>query len=190
MQYIFNYLAVQCMQARLICSLCYGGLLKNMYKVIEKVCPIIFITTIVIGGYCLFWLTLLVRCSMTKWLRISKILEVVQKLVPRPCGNISPWRLTVWYLFNVIPSPSFFIKREKLLLIFLKAVWNCSARQPSIAVQLVGEVREELLALLLATPFYLWCSGISAEGYWWENHVLYRAGWLRLAEHCESVSNS
>lgn len=118
MQYIFNYLAVQCIRARLICSLCYGALLKNMYKVIEKVCQIIFITTIVIGGYCLFWLTLLVRCSMTKWLKISKILEVVQKFVPKPCGNISPSRLTVWYLFNVIPSPSFYIKREKLLLVF------------------------------------------------------------------------
>jgi len=54
MQYIFNYLAVQYILARLTCSLCYGGLLKNMYKVIEKVCQLLFITTIVIGGYCLF----------------------------------------------------------------------------------------------------------------------------------------
>lgn len=42
MQYILNYLAVQYILAGLICSLCYGGLLKSTYKIIEKVCQIIF----------------------------------------------------------------------------------------------------------------------------------------------------
>lgn len=43
MQYILNYLAVQYMLAGLICSLCDGGLLKSAYKVIEKVCHVIYV---------------------------------------------------------------------------------------------------------------------------------------------------
>jgi len=70
------------------------------------------------------------------------------------------------------------IKCCHVVKINIKRTGFWSAEQPLTAVQPVGEVRGELLVLLVAIPLQPWHSGTFAEDYWWENRVFYRNEWL------------